>query len=315
MNILITGATGFIGRNLVADLMSFPDTNITCLVRKTSNLDQLPKNKISFVYGDISDARSLTKAFANSDKFDLIYHCAAFVENKYPKKLEKINVLGTKNICELVLNLSIPKLVYLSSVAVVSGNPNIPLTEDLPYRATNAYGESKIAAEKIVQAYRQNQFKQKNIKTAIFRPPMVYGPGEPHMMGLLLKLIKFRMIPAFFKGTTKLHLVYVKNLTQGLIYCIDKDDFFHDELFIADNEVLTIRQILDCMAKGINSKIWDLPDWMTNLLLKFGPFKKRLDFLFKDRVYSIKRIKSLGFDPLYPADLALTRSSRDFKLT
>ena len=88
-------------------------------------------------------------------EFDLIFHCAASVSSKNKAELHKVNALGTENVCRVARQRRIKKMVYLSSVAVVSGNPEIPLVEDLPYKATNPYGESKIVAEKIALDYRK----------------------------------------------------------------------------------------------------------------------------------------------------------------
>ena len=79
MNILVTGATGFIGRNLVEELAKQKDNSIYCLVRPTSNISPLKFYKVKFIYADITSKQSLDKI---KQKFDIVFHCAALVDDK-----------------------------------------------------------------------------------------------------------------------------------------------------------------------------------------------------------------------------------------
>jgi len=303
MNILITGATGFIGRFLVQRLCLDEQNNIFCLVRKNSkNIKYLTPFKVKFIYADITEA-SFIKEIKGLD-LDVIFHCAGYVGNKR-ERLCKVNVLGTKNICELALKLNIKKMVYLSSVAVVSGNENLPLVEDLPYKATNIYGISKIEAEKIVLDYRK-----KGLKVVILRPCMVYGESEPHLLGLFLFLLKHRLFPLIDEGKYKLHLLYVKNLIEAMIFSLSKEEFTEGTFFVADKEILTLKEIVDIFVKAIKAKPpLRIPSYLKPVLLNLPFLGRRLKFFLKDRIYSIKKLLSLGFKHPYPANLGLRKSA------
>ncbi|MCX5708530.1 MAG: NAD(P)-dependent oxidoreductase [Candidatus Omnitrophica bacterium] len=240
MKVLVTGATGFIGGNIVEDLVK-EGHEVFALVRKTSSMDHLASLGVKFVFGDITDKDSL---YAITGKFDAVFHCAAYVGDKNWKKLKSVNIGGTESVCKLALRLSVERLIYLSSVAVVSGHFQVPLTEDLSYSATNLYGESKIEAERIVW-----DFRRKGLPSAILRPSMVYGENEPHLLKSILFLIKHRLFPIVGGGKNKLHLSYVKNVSQAAIMALHNEGFLKGVYFVADKEILTAGEIYSLMAQ------------------------------------------------------------------
>ena len=304
-NVLVIGSTGFIGRYLVEELSKRGGYNIFCLVRSPLKAESLTRFGVKFIYADITQEESLKKLL--NYKIDFLFHCAGYVKGN-KALLYKINVSGTENICRLAKNLNVERMVYLSSVAVVSGNNIVPLYEDLPYKATNIYGESKIEAEKRVINYRQ-----KGLRTVILRPCMVYGEGEPHMLSQLLTLLKFRLFPLINGGRSKFHLVYVKNVVDAIIFSLSKDEFLKGTFFIADNEVLTVKEVFAILSRAINlSPPWNIPRILTPLLLNIPLAGKRLRSFLKDRVYSIEKIKDLGFGPAYSTEEALIKSARYF---
>ena len=304
-NVLVIGSTGFIGRHLVEELSKRGGYNIFCLVRSPLKAESLRRFGVKFIYADITQEESLKKLL--NYKIDFLFHCAGYVKGN-KALLYKINVSGTENICRLAKSLNVERMVYLSSVAVVSGNNIVPLYEDLPYKTTNIYGESKIEAEKRVINYRQ-----KGLRTVILRPCVVYGEGEPHMLSQLLTLLKFRLFPLINGGRSKFHLVYVKNVVDAMIFSLNKDEFLKETFFIADNEVLTVKEVFAILSRAINlSPPWNVPRILTPLLLNIPLAGKRLRSFLKDRVYNIEKIKDLGFRPAYSTEEALIKSARYF---
>jgi len=304
-NILITGATGFIGKYLVELLYERGARNIYCLIRNSKKAEALKPYGVNLVYGDITDKNSLKKLF--DYKIDIIFHCAACVENKNSKLLHKVNVEGTINICELSMQLGIERMVYLSSVAVISGNKDTPLVEDLPYKATNLYGESKIEAEKEVFKYRA-----RGLRVVILRPCMVYGAGEPHMMKLLIFLLKYRLFPLLNQGRNKFHLVYVKNVVEAMVFSLNDEDFLNGTFFIADKDVLTSYEVFNIMSEAARApKPVILSHRSQKFLILLPYIGKKLKFFLKDRVYSTKRIESLGFAMPYSSRESLIESTQE----
>jgi UDP-glucose 4-epimerase len=306
MKVLVTGATGFIGKNLTQRLLREGFT-VYALVRRTSNTALLSSQGVNLLYGDVGDCASLEVLRPHS--FDMMFHCAGSVQNKDRKELRRVNVAGTENICRCALRDGVKKVVYISSVAVVSGNEDVPLTEELPYKASNPYGRSKIEAEKKALAARKE-----GLPMVIVRPPMVYGEGEPHLLGLMLSLLYRRLLPIPARGDYKLHLVYVHNVVDAIMTMIKDDAFLEGTFFVADKEVLTVREILTALSQGLGIRPpVSVPEPIVRFLTRVPFLGKRIRFFLKDRVYSIEKIASFGFTPAYEARRALAQSARHWR--
>lgn len=305
-NILVSGATGFIGKFLIDELIEKGYKNITALVRLTSDTALLESKGVKLIYADISDENSLN---AISEKYDIIFHCAGFVNNNV-KMLQAVNTRGTRNLCQLAYSKGTSKFIYVSSVAVNSGNTQIPLNEDLPYSATNTYGVSKIEAEKTAI-----EFSKRGLPMAIIRPCMVYGEGEPHVMPFLAKLLRLRLLFLPSLPNARWHLVSVRNVAACLVCCMEDDRALGRIFNIADREVLTVREVFETIAKGFGiSSLPVLPYFLTKILMFLPYTGKRIKFLCKDRVYSIDRLRNiLNFVPPYPAISELLNTGQSLR--
>jgi nucleoside-diphosphate-sugar epimerase len=156
----VTGATGYVGQHLVNSLLE-KGHQVYVLTRKESSVFSNNKN-INVIIGDITDPISLPP------DIDTIYHCAGVIWET--EQMEKVNVLGTKNIVEIALRNNC-QLIHLSSAGVL--NPH------------NAYEWSKYRGEKIVL-----DGIKLGLKAHILRPTTIFGPGKNKEGNSFLELIK-----------------------------------------------------------------------------------------------------------------------------
>jgi len=291
MKVLITGATGFIGKRLSERLVQ-RGNEVICTGRMLSKLGSL-LDKVSPIRLDIENLSALRDVLART-RPDIVFHCAALVDNSSLDKLMRVNRDGTRNLLDACAKESIEKVVYLSSIAVISGNSQTPLTDNLPYNATNRYGASKIEAEKIALSYRKE-----GRKIAIIRPVMVYGEDEPHLFGLLSSLIRWRVLPIVGPGHNRLQLVCVDNVVDLMMLALDRNETYEGTYIIADKEALNIRELFEYMAKVQGARgPFIIPENLASLLALIPFIGRRLSFFGKDRAYSIQRIKEkLGYVP------------------
>ena len=306
MKILITGATGFIGRRLTEHLLSVGH-EVTCLVRKTSDTGFLEAKDVPLVFAEITDERGIEKAFSRI-RPDAVFHCAARVSNENEEELRRVNAGGTLNICRACHEHGVKRLVYLSSVSVISGNIRSPLTDDLPYKASNAYGRSKIEAERIVVDYRK-----KGLRVAVVRPCMVVGEGEPHAIGRILSLVKKRRVPVLdIPGMdSRLQLAYVGNVVQALVLALEKEKALEGAFMVADKEVITIRKFLETLYRYLEAGDPPVvPSPLVRFFMIVPPVRKKLNRFFKHRVYDISRAQDLlGYVPEVSTEEGLRRTA------
>ncbi|NQT32613.1 MAG: NAD-dependent epimerase/dehydratase family protein, partial [Candidatus Omnitrophica bacterium] len=242
----------------------------------------------------------------------IVFHCAGSVRGKTEEELFSINVTGTYNICQACYNRNVKRLIYLSSIATVNGNSQMPLADNMPYKARNAYGRSKIEAEKIAI-----EFREKGLPVAIIRPCMVYGEGEPHALYKIFRAAQKRLIPAI-RGSemdSKLNLVDVNNVVSALALALEKEEALSGTFIIADKDAITIRKFLEIVYNELDVGGPPVfPAWMVKFCLVLPPVKRKFKGLFKDRVYDISRAeKLLGYSPAISTEEGLRRVIRDWK--
>ena len=113
MKILITGASGFLGRHLVKRLAD-EGHSIKALVRQTSRIDHLKKLNVDIVFGDLKDAASFESAVKESE---IIYHLGATTHGT-PLDFEESTIKGTQQLLQAALNAKVKKFIHISSIVV-----------------------------------------------------------------------------------------------------------------------------------------------------------------------------------------------------
>lgn len=209
MRVLVTGAHGFIGSHLVAEVIR-QGASVRALVSPWGKLENLSgvRERLELVRADIRDPKSLKGACSG---VELIYHAAARVADYGPEEaFWRVNVSGTENVLREAERAQVTRLVLVSSVAVhrYSGFRNAdPRT--LPCDATlNAYARSKVAAEAALASA--------GLETVSVRPGLwPFGPRDPNFTRVAELLQKGRL-PLVSGGRAVLNTAYVENLVDGL---------------------------------------------------------------------------------------------------
>src|SRR5437773_2743613 len=168
--VAVTGATGFIGRHLVADLVN-RGVDVRAIVRPRS-AHAAPRGA-AIVQADL-DAAALSAAFAG---VDAVVHLAAVVATTREHEYVTVNVGGTRAVAAAALAAG-ARLIYVSSLAAAgSAPPGAPRREEDPPQPLTPYGHSKLEGERHLAAI-------EGLRYTILRPSVVYGPGDRALLPL-----------------------------------------------------------------------------------------------------------------------------------
>jgi len=292
VNILITGGTGFIGVHLVKKLHDLGH-NLKLLIRETSDISHFQDLKnIEYIHGDVRDINSLNQSVGN---IDIIYHLAAYTKIWAKNKLiyDETNINGSENIAKLALEKDI-NLIYISSFFAIGPykiGDTIPDFETydrkidffMDYERTKYYSCKKI-----------QEYKEKGLKSIIFYPGFVYGPGDLNFYGkVTIDIILEKLLGVPKTSDSEFSMAYVYDVVELMVNVIDRDDVIGEEFFLGGDTVSTknyfnlIAEMADvkkprqfpmwmAMFYGwlceINAKITKKTPYMTRALMKMATY-------------------------------------------
>ena len=247
MKILVTGATGFVGRYLVNGL-SKTDEVIAC-VREKSNL--LPSSVQQIVGNNFFD-------IALSKDTDVIVHLAGIAHNKNNSvdEFKKINVDGTLELARKALQANVKRFIFISSIGV-NGNSTHgkAFTEQDTPNPINDYTISKYQAEVALKEL----FKDTKTDLVIIRPPLIYAHDAPGNFSKLLMLIKLGQFLPFGCTHNQRSFIAIENLVSFITACIYHDTKINETFLIADDEVISTKQLIQCVSSGMGKSMILLP--------------------------------------------------------
>ena len=239
---LITGATGFLGRTVIVELMK-RKKNIRALVLQNDPLiENLPAGT-GVVFGDVCDDLSLKHFFASADRDTCVIHCAGIVSvASHPGEgLYRVNVGGTNNILRYCEKHAVRKLIYVSSVHAIPEKPmgtfideNVVLSPD---KVRGDYAKSKAIATSLVF-----EAAARGLDASVVYPSGIIGPGDigkGSITNLLISYLAGKM-PFAVKGGYD--FVDVRDVAAGIIACAEKGE--SGKGYILSGHYATIRDIL-----------------------------------------------------------------------
>lgn len=235
-NVLVTGAAGFIGANLVKELIRTTDDKIIGLDNlndyydvslKDYRLKEITKLNGDFIFikGNIAD-KTLIESLFKEYEFDIVVNLAAQAGVRYsitnPDAYIESNIIGFYNILEACRHYPVEHLVYASSSSVYGSNKKVPYsTDDKVDNPVSLYAATKKSNELLAHAYS----KLYNIPSTGLRFFTVYGPaGRPDMayFSFTNKLIKGETIQIFNYGNCKRDFTYIDDIVKGIILVMNK---------------------------------------------------------------------------------------------
>ena len=245
-NILLTGATGFLGSRLATALHSKPDVNLTAAVRRSI---KIPSAQIVEVHGLDANTHWSTNLYNQQ----VVIHVAArahIMEDDVSDPLmeyRRVNVDGTLNLARQSAAAGVDRFIFISSIGV-NGNINThPFSEDDAPHPAELYAQSKWEAEQgLLEIQRES-----GMGLVIIRPPLVYGPDAPGNFGSLMRWVKKGIPLPLGAIHNQRSLVAIDNLVDLIITCIDHPAAANQVFLAGDGQDLSTTELLRGVARAM----------------------------------------------------------------
>tara|TARA_Y100000022_G_C13238083_1_gene370954 strand:+ start:300 stop:1247 length:948 start_codon:yes stop_codon:yes gene_type:complete len=311
--ILITGATGFIGKSLVNALLE-KNLVVSIIVRNKTNI--FSKKVNVFHINNFSKTSEIMEAIRG---VDCIVHLAGEAHRiyKYQKKnldeILKINTTSTINLAKYASKCGVKKFIFISSIGV-NGNrtENSPFTEKDKPNPQDIYSISKYEAEQALL----NISKNNDLKIVIIRPPLVYGLDAKGNFARLFKWITKNSIIPLPLGNIKNSRSYIAidNLIDFIITCIVNPKADNQIFLISDNEKLSTTKLIKRISKLFNKKarLFFFPQRWTVFFAKLiGKEDDVLKLFSSLEIDSNKARKLLGWKPVTTMEIQLRKNEKN----
>jgi len=209
---LVTGACGFVGSHMV-ELLKSEGKNFRATDLAGTDRSFVESMRVKFIPADITRKETLNEAF---EGIDYVFHIGALLDFASPwRLLEKVNVEGTRNVCEACVEHGIKRVVIWSTGGVY-GIPDVetlPTTENAPLNAVTNYEKSKVQAEKVGMKY----YKEKGLGVTIIRPGgAIYGPRQIKFWAEALSLMSKIPVPIIMpEFSNRISFAHVKDIVAA----------------------------------------------------------------------------------------------------
>lgn len=251
MEIVVTGANGFLGKHIVKALGN--DNAIKCLSRTNGDFKVSLENEIPNF----------------EQKFDLVIHVAGKAHSVPKTESEKqsffdVNVKGTENLLKGLENAGLPKqFIFISSVSVYGLTLGNNIAEDHPLMAKDPYGNSKILAEKLIE----NWCKKNNIVCTILRLPLIIGKNPPGNLGAMITGIKKGFYFNIAGGNVKKSMVLAEDVSKVLLKVAAKGGVYN----LTDGYHPNFYEMSHLINKQLGKdKVKNIPIWVAKIFAFFG---------------------------------------------
>lgn len=302
--IAITGIGGFIGLRM-AERARANGWTVRGLDLSPAGAERARAAGAEVVVGSVNDAAAVAAALQGAD---WVFHTAAIVEEDGPRDLyERVNIEGTRTVCNVAQQLGVRRLVHLSSVMVYGFDYPQDVAEDGPVDGQgNVYNDTKLASERVALSFNDPQ----RLGVIVIRPGDVYGRGSLPWVTRPVQMLRRGVFMLPGRGSGVINHVHVDNLIDGVTLAVEHDAI--GEAFNISDGVATRCDAFfapHARLAGVR-RVPALPTWAVMLLMRLSqPWWRirgqtppasptALRFLLRRHRYSIAKAQArLGYQP------------------
>ena len=310
LKILVTGATGFVGRCVVPHLIEAGHEVLCAVSRKVDTLSA--KQVITDRIENQSNWKEILQGI------DVVIHLAARVHVMRETiaspwdEFYKINSLATKNLAEQAAQSGVKRFVFLSSIKV-NGEFTLehhPFTEEHTAQPMDPYAKSKLLAEQFLISTSQEY----GMEFVILRPPLIFGPDVKANFLKMLQLVQKRWPLPFGSIPNKRSFLYVENLASALCAVVSNSKAANQLYLLADDDSWSLSDLLIFLAQqmDVRLRLFSIPGLLTGFRL-FG-LKNLQSRLFNSLEIRNCKIKSqLNWNPPFSSAQGLANTVTWYK--
>jgi nucleoside-diphosphate-sugar epimerase len=259
VTVLITGATGFVGRQLLHQLASDSSVQLRAAIRNM--VEHLPADVSVCKVGQIDAETDWHEALA--DCKTVIHtagraHVLNDIDHDSLSAYRSVNVEGSLNLARQAIDAGVKRFIFISSIKVNGeGETNRVYRFDDPAAPEDDYGLSKWEAEQALRTV----CSVSSMELVIIRPPLIYGPGVKGNLALLCKAIDKRLPLPLGSIKNQRDMLSLNNLIDLIKTCIRHPAAAGQVFLCSDNEPVSTPQLIKMMAnsRGANARLWPMP--------------------------------------------------------
>ena len=297
MRVLVTGATGFVGRALCPALKQ-AGHQVSAAVRNP-NAPGIPDGVTVHAISDIGPGTDWGEALADADA---VIHLAARAHVMKDSaadpsaEFNRVNADGTARLAQAAAKAGIGRFVYLSTIKVMGERSDAPLRETDTPRPEDAYGISKLVGEQALTVAAADT----GLEPVILRPPLVYGPGVKGNFLSLLKLCQAAPPLPFAAVDNKRSIIYLGNLVDAICICLTAEKAAGETYFVRDGEDLSTPALIRHVSAALDrpARLFPAPDGILRLAGAITGKSQAISTLLSDlQVNNQKILGQLGWNP------------------
>jgi nucleoside-diphosphate-sugar epimerase len=280
MNIIVTGATGFVGRNLVEHFHA-EGYSVKALGRSPAVGEALKAQGIAFAAADLRSLDEIIDAFCPADA---VIHCAAKSGpwGRY-RDFYEANVVGTRNVIAACRHHGIRKIFFISTPSIYfTGKDRFDISEDdpLPERPASSYAASKRICEAELTALRREGFQ-----TIIFRPRALCGPYDNTFVPRILRMAEKGKVPLIDGGNALVDITYTDDFIDAVNLALTAPDAAWNQVYnISNGDPIRVKgwfaQVLEIFEKPFRPK--EIPEPAAKTIAALMEFFSYLPFVNRE---------------------------------
>jgi nucleoside-diphosphate-sugar epimerase len=283
--VLVTGASGFIGRALIAALAR-QQRPVTAAARRVFDVP----TGVDLLVGDTGAQEALAQC-------DCVVHLAGRAHRGGRFADFEPDIALAARWARMSADAGVRRFVQVGSIGVLGTRSHgAALTEDAPPEPREPYAIAKLAAELAVQ----RELRPGATEWVVVRPPMVYGPNAPGNFARLVRAVARGWPLPFASVSNRRHLVAIDNLVDALLRCLDDEAAARQTFLIADDEPVSTPELVSLIAQGLRvpPRLVKFPPALLDLAAKAAGRARMADSLLHDLlVDTAKARRLLGWRP------------------